>query len=152
LTRSQRSFLQLSPAEKRLILEASVYVAVTRVVNKLVPFRWIARTLERPRKAPQPAWETCTKTARSIGWAVAAVSRTRPLRAVCLPQAIAAHQMLKRRGIPSTLFLGVAHENSKMIAHAWVTVGNQIITGAAGHERFTVVSRLCSSQPEPVHL
>ena len=83
-----------------------------------------------------PLQRPCAPIARSIGWAVAAVGRTRPCEGhVCLPQAIAAHQMLKRRGIPSTLLLGVAHEDSKMIAHAWVTVGDLIVTGAAAFPR-----------------
>jgi hypothetical protein len=139
---SMRSFFRLTPAEKYMILEACCYVGVTRVISRVVPFRWIAKVLVRPVGSRNGRSTEDLVTARRVGWAVSAVSRTRVLHAVCLGQAIAAHLMLKRRGIRSDLFLGVAHEGSQMIAHAWVTSGDFIVTGAGGHERFAVVSTL----------
>ena len=43
--------------------------------------------------------------------------------ALCLPRALAAHSMLRRRGIASRVCLGVAREQGNVIAHAWVEVG-----------------------------
>jgi Transglutaminase-like superfamily len=124
-------------------LEAAWIVAVTRVTTKIVPFRWVARRLVGSLPASEPTLDDL-RIARAIGWAVSRVSRTRPLKTVCLGQAISAHLMLKKRRIPSTVYLGVAYEDSKMIAHAWVVTGDFIVTGEAGHERFTVVSRISS--------
>ena len=39
--------------------------------------------------------------AEEIGWAVTRSARYVPFKAVCLPQAMAARVMLKRRGVPS---------------------------------------------------
>jgi len=43
--------------------------------------------------------------------------------------------MLRRRGLSSTLVLGVAKDREKMEAHAWLVCGDQILTGGIEHER-----------------
>lgn len=49
--------------------------------------------------------------------------------------------MLRRRQIPSTLYLGVAKkEDGDLNAHAWLRTGDAIILGGGGLERFSVVS------------
>lgn len=81
-------------------------------------------------------------TARHIGVAVSRASRL-PLsgRDSCLAQAIAAQAMLRRRGIASTVYLGLAREARYGLgAHAWVRSGGMILTGRAGHRRFHVVA------------
>ena len=49
--------------------------------------------------------------------------------------------MLRRRGLPGTLHLGVAKEGNRMEAHAWLRCGDQIVTGGHELERFGVVAR-----------
>jgi hypothetical protein len=52
--------------------------------------------------------------------------------------------MLKRRNIPATVYLGVMKDESrpeKLAAHAWVRCGEFILTGAKGHQQYTVVSK-----------
>jgi len=49
--------------------------------------------------------------------------------ALCLPRALAAQAMLRRRGIASRLCLGVARDGRSLAAHAWVEVGQEIIIG-----------------------
>jgi hypothetical protein len=49
--------------------------------------------------------------------------------------------MLQRRGITSTLYLGVDHGEEKWLdAHAWLRCGEVIVTGGAGAERFRIIS------------
>jgi hypothetical protein len=45
--------------------------------------------------------------------------------------------MLRRRGIASRLCLGVARDGGALSAHAWIELGQEIITGAAVAPRFT---------------
>jgi len=80
--------------------------------------------------------------ARQISWAVAIASRNLPGEYACLPQALAAQIMLKRRGIPTTLYLGAAFKPSKdaLKAHAWIRAGNVIVTGAPQHLDYRVVA------------
>ncbi|MGD8781902.1 MAG: lasso peptide biosynthesis B2 protein [Ignavibacteria bacterium] len=48
--------------------------------------------------------------------------------------------ILKKRNIPSTLYLGVKKDDNKMEAHAWLRIGDKIITGKNVSEDFTVIS------------
>lgn len=74
-----------------------------------------------------------------VRWAVETMARVLPWKPVCLPQALAAKKMLHRRGISSTLYLGVDPARD-LDAHAWVRVGGTIVTGGPRPDRFAVVS------------
>jgi hypothetical protein len=60
--------------------------------------------------------------------------------AVCLPRALAAHAMLRRRGIASKLCLGVARDGDEFTAHAWIEVGEQKIVGGEEAVAFTQIA------------
>lgn len=77
---------------------------------------------------------------QAIARAISGVARTLPWQAKCLDQAIAADYMLTRRKLPSTLYLGMAkNETAQWIAHAWVRCGNEWVVGYRPHDHFTVV-------------
>src|SRR3954469_17820090 len=71
--------------------------------------------------------------AKRVGYVIGAGAARLPWHPNCLPQALAAHRLLRRRGIPSRLHLGVAGGGE---AHAWVTVCDRTVIGGAGRERF----------------
>ena len=78
-----------------------------------------------------------------IGQAIRSAANYTPWESVCLPQAMAAQWMLKRRHIAGTLYLGVAKDETKpekLAAHAWLRSGDVLLTGGAGHRQFTVVA------------
>ena len=142
LTDTARKFARLSLREQLLLSEALLFLGLARLGTRLVPFRWLARFLGRAR-AESPAELNAADAARvkQIRWAVVTLSRHTFWECACLVQAIAAQLMLKRRGIPSTLYLGVAkNDEQNLIAHAWVRSGRAILTGASSHQQFTVVS------------
>lgn len=82
---------------------------------------------------PAPVDPDRLREAKRVGYVIGAGAARLPWHPNCLPQALAAHRMLRRRGIPSRLHLGVAAGRE---AHAWVTVGDRAVIGAAGRERF----------------
>ena len=60
------------------------------------------------------------------------------MQAACLPRALAAQAMLRRRGVASRLCLGVAREGEALSAHAWLELGqDNIVVGEAQAPRFT---------------
>jgi hypothetical protein len=78
---------------------------------------------------------------QTVAWAVAAASRRLPWGATCLMRAMAAKAMLRRRGIESTLHLGIRMDPEKgALAHAWLSVGSLVVTGEAERSRFTSVA------------
>jgi hypothetical protein len=71
------------------------------------------------------------------------LARYFPWDAKCLAQAVAGKWMLRRRGLPSTLYLGVerVHEGEKWLeAHAWLRSGTDFVTGERHYERFHVLA------------
>jgi hypothetical protein len=130
--------------ERRLLIEAFLLLGVARLSLLVLPFKWLAATLGRHKSETSaemnPSDIGC---ARMIGQAVCAAANYTPWKSVCLPQAVAAQWMLKRRHISGTLYLGVAKNEAKpmkLAAHAWLRCGNLILTGREGHRKFTVVS------------
>ena len=67
--------------------------------------------LGRPAAAPHPPFR---RRRSALGRAGRSRRSARAANALCLPRALAAHAMLRRRGIASTLCLGVARDGDKL--------------------------------------
>ncbi len=72
-----------------------------------------------------------------VAWAVDTAGAKPWMRALCLPRALAAQAMLRRRGIASSLCLGVARDGQGLAAHAWIELGQDIVVGGSEAPRFT---------------
>jgi len=124
-----------------LVAEASLLLLAARIAVAALPFRRVARWLGTPVSpsalVPPPPRERPDDEATMVSWAIRFAAGRLPVEAVCLPQAMAARTMLKRRGIAATLHLGVwrDHRNALKIdpeappAHAWLDASGQRITG-----------------------
>ena len=130
--------------------EAVVLLVIARFAVLLLPPRlllaWAARPPKRIRRfsGPETDW---------VSWAVETARTKQWIRVVCLPSALAAQSMLRRRGIASRLCLGVAREGDALITHAWVEIGANIIVGGAERDRFTKLREfggVASSKKVPV--
>jgi hypothetical protein len=65
--------------------------------------------------------------------AILLTSHYSPWRNKCLVQSLAARKMLKKRGITSQLSLGLRKDQEKkMLAHAWIKVGEKEIVSKSG--------------------
>lgn len=135
-------FRRLTWADRFLLFEATIWLAVARLSLLLMPFRKIAGRLGNIGEENDAKLSTASEIkADKIGWAVRAMARRTPWESACLAQAIGGKAMLRRRKIPSTLYLGLAKNDSEqMQAHAWLRCGEEIITGKAGHEQYSVIS------------
>ena len=133
-------FARLPAADRGLLVEALLALCTAGLRLRVSPFSRIAGRLGQ-HMAETAETEDSPKLleARRVRWAVETSARHLPWKPVCLPQALAAKRMLARRGIASTLYLGVDPAR-KLDAHAWVRVGRVIVTGGPREERFTVVS------------
>ena len=136
---------RLDWAQRLVLFEAAWSLTAALVAVRLLPFRWIAprlgssgeTSIHRVLNTDQQ-WQ-----AQQVGWAITALARYFPWDAKCLAQAVAGKWMLQRRGLPSTLYLGVdrVYDGEKWLeAHAWLRCGTDIITGEQQHERFKVLA------------
>ncbi len=68
-------------------------------------------------------------------------ARYLPFKAVCLPQAMAAQAMLRRRGVTSVMHFGAARGEEKPLdAHAWLDAAGVEVTGYPVAERFAEIA------------
>src|SRR5256712_2982691 len=127
--RRLRRFLTLPATDRRLLVEAVLFLAAIRLGLRLLPFRTLWRLLDR---APRPSVAAGLFSPDRIAWAVSVTSPyvlgVRP----CLPQALAAQLLLVRRGFPARLRLGVARgDRGQVRAHAWMATGGRVVTGGS---------------------
>ena len=129
-------FHQVGPRRRALVAEAVLCLLMARLALLFVPFPKLARRLGHfvpPEEALRRAAAAAAPDARSaadIGWAVTRAARYVPFRAVCLPQAMAARVMLRRRGVASVMHFGAAKGEAKPFdAHAWLDAAGVEVTG-----------------------
>jgi hypothetical protein len=134
-------FLSLSATERKLALEAALYLLVVRLVFGVLPF---ARALRLLAVSPAEAGggRVAVEEAGAVGRAIARAARHVPFRAACLQQAFAALLMLRRRDLAATVYLGLARDapGRGLEAHAWSRNGEVPVTGAAAARRFATVA------------
>jgi hypothetical protein len=137
------------PASRRwLLLEAFATLLAARCSLVLLPVRWIFRWLERPPH--NPAAPNSSETVEDIRWAVLTVARYGPLSFVCFPQALAAHAMLRRRGIRSIMHYGVRRSaDRQMRAHTWLEVDHHMLLGGESAMLFAPIHSTGTGSEQP---
>lgn len=122
-------FWRLTAAEKRDLATAVGLLILVRLGLWLLPFRVLFRLVYR-RQATATASGERSPAARRAAWAIQTASRYVPGTHSCLPRALAAHLLLRQRGIPARLQVGVAPgENGQLAAHAWVEDQQGVLVG-----------------------
>lgn len=124
------SWLRLPPPQRALALEAAAWLTLARLLVHHVPMRYWRRHVEAVGgggavdAGRQPL-------GRSVGRMVRRVARRLPFEALCLPQAMTAHWMLRRRGVASRVWIGVrrAVRGRPLEYHAWLTVDGECVVG-----------------------
>jgi hypothetical protein len=137
LRRKLGTFLGMSDADRLLVCEAILALALARLVVLTVPFRFMVPWLSR---APETSACDAALLLR-VRKAVTMAARNVPWNAVCMPQAMAAKAMLARRGRGSSFHLGANIEQGKLVAHAWLVAGGTVVVGAAGIAGVTPLAR-----------
>ncbi len=141
-------FLKRPGADRRLLVEAFCLLALARFEILVAPFRRVTPfrgqiMAESPCLAPESE-----ALAERISWAVQAAAHYTPWESKCLAQAMAAMMMLKRCGVGSTLYVGLAKDaKAGLSGHAWLRCGEKILTGGPVHEQFTVIAHFAESRP-----
>jgi Transglutaminase-like superfamily len=127
--------MKLNTIRRMYLREAAVMIVLARLAVRFIPPARIFSWADRP---PGRINRFAGDEANWIAWAVETAAAKPWIKALCLPRALAAHAMLRRRGIASRLCIGVARKQSGLATHAWVEVGKQKIdagVGEAGYAR-----------------
>lgn len=149
ICRRLRRFAQVGNRRRALLAEAVAWLLLTRLALLLVPFPRLAHRLgtfvppsdARAAAARRSGAPSATSLAEEIGWAVTRAAHHVPFNAVCLPQAMTARIMLKRRGVGSVLHFGAAKGDQKPLdAHAWLDAAGVEVTGYPVAAKFTEIA------------
>lgn len=112
------------------VLEAFGALAAARLLLGTVPFAWLRPILGVSTRATiddirPPRDSVVTAVAKGISRAAARL----PWHSTCLVRALAGRLMLMRRGVPSTLVLGVTKDQGDLLAHAWLVARDGVVCG-----------------------
>ncbi len=136
-------FFALERAQRAVLLEAAWTLIGAQIAVRVLPFRLIASRLGSPLETSPRQTVTAEQARQSVqvGWAIRKLAISFPWDVKCLGQAVAGKWMLQRRGLASTLYLGVDRGGESWLeAHAWLRCGEEILTGGPEHERFKVIA------------
>jgi Transglutaminase-like superfamily/Uncharacterised nucleotidyltransferase len=133
---------RLSTSNRLLLLEAAVCLAASRLAISALPFRWLTFALRHRLGETVGEHDAATRDqGERVAQALQRMGRRVPWTGHCLAQALAGKYMLRRRGIASTLHLGVAKDSkTNLEAHAWLRVGDVVVAGGQDLERFTLLA------------
>ena len=139
---------QVDNGQRLMLVEASAWLLLSRLALVFVPFPKLARRLgefvppDDPRALRMREHNDAAQAAmaESVGWAVTRAARHVPFKAVCLPQAMAARVMLKRRGVASVMHFGAAKGTDKPLdTHAWLDAAGIEVTGYPVAKNFSEI-------------
>jgi hypothetical protein len=123
-----RKLRALTRRERALLLEAALLLPAVHGLQQLLPFRRWRTVLARLSRCSE---RVSAATPDEIARAVERARRGLPGEYKCLPAAYTAQLLLRLRGYPSTVQVGVARDAAgKVEAHAWVVWEGQILIGA----------------------
>jgi hypothetical protein len=129
-----RSFLALTPLERRVLVKATLLLTLIKLGLGRLPFTLLRRLVAADvatgtRREHEPHF------AEVVAWAVAAANQRVPGRGTCLTQAMAAQALLSWNGYPSRLQVGVARgAGGQVEGHAWVEYEGRIVVGGTKSE------------------
>ena len=139
-TNKWRRFIQLDGADKWLLLRATVWLAIARIMLVAMSFERLSARLSATSSSTEAEPEQ--ELLERIGFAVSAAANNVPWRSDCFPQTIAARMLLKRFGYASTIHIGVERAGEDVLnGHAWLTCGETVVTGGAELDRYTEIHR-----------
>lgn len=137
--RINKFLFKLSIKEKLLFVEAFFLTGLMRAKILKVPFNKLKKELGtyNTESADDVVLDdyNIAKIVRDV---VVTISKFTPWESLCLVQAMTVQRMLKKRGISTTIYLGVNKENKNMVAHAWIRCGQMFVTGGDGSGYATV--------------
>jgi transglutaminase superfamily protein len=127
-----RKFWSLNPGERSLLLRTVLLLALLRAALCLLPFARVSDYLARRAKRHPIRQDIPTS---SLVWAIRTAAARIP-HTTCLTQALAAKYQLERSGRNAQLHLGVAKENGRLLAHAWLECDGETVLGGEIVDRY----------------
>jgi len=130
-------------SDKWLVAKTVVLLGITRLMLNTYSWQRLQKVLgAQMQETPAQVPSEHEAFAKRIRWAVTGVSPHLPFRSDCFPQALTTKMLLKRAGIPSTLYMGAAFkpDEAALGAHVWLRCGETFVGGRRSASDFGAVS------------
>ena len=90
------------------------------------------------------------RQATRTAWLVEVAARCLRPRPTCLAKALVVSSLLRRRGVPAQLVIGVSKASGQLQGHAWVELDGPAVGEGAGPGRYAVLARIPGGPPASV--
>ena len=122
---------RLDGRRRWLLLKAAGLLAVASATVAFLPFRRAIRFGCVARGDRQVAID-------EVVWAVEAVARRVPWRAMCIEKGLVVQRLLRSGGVDAILHYGARHrsDSGRLEAHVWVSASGESIMGEEGSVDF----------------
>jgi hypothetical protein len=142
ILRRIRSFLSTSPLERRLFAAAILLTAYFRIALFVLPFRRVIGWQGVPGlESPDAADPGSRPYREALHRALLLTARNAPGLATCYTLCLAGKWLLRRRGLPSTLYIGFRKcEQGRYEGHAWLRSYEAWISGGGSRSLYDVHS------------
>ena len=136
-----KKYYKIDKKERIILNQTFFWLIYAFVLARIIPLKWFNSVLGKFKKeievetneSQHQLIDVLRKNTRRL-------KRKLPWKVKCFEEAIAVKKVLEKHQLKSTIYLGVSKDNkSKLIAHAWLKIGDEFITGKKGYEKFTVV-------------
>jgi len=136
-----KKYYKIDKKERVILNQAFFWLIYAFILVRIIPLRWFNSVLGEFKKEIEfDLNENQLQLISNLKKNIRRLKRKFPWKVKCFEEAIAVKKVLEKYQVKSTIYLGVSKDkNSKLIAHAWLKIGKNFITGEKGYEKFTVV-------------
>ncbi|NDC76929.1 MAG: lasso peptide biosynthesis B2 protein [Chitinophagia bacterium] len=142
IVRRIRSYLASSSLERRLFAAAFLLTACFRIALLVMPFRRVIGWQGVPgEESPDAADPTSRPYREALHRALLLAARYAPGLATCYTLCLAGKWLLRRKGLPSTLYVGFRKVgDGRYEGHAWLRSYDAWISGGGSRSLYDVHS------------
>jgi len=134
-----KKYNRLASSEKKLFFESLFLSFKIRFLIKFYSMKKYAHKLGTENKLSDNIEAAEIEKLKPFIASIKRVSRYSFWRTKCFEEAFALKKLIEKRGYTSTIYFGVAKEESNSLkAHAWLKIGDAVIIGGRGHKQYTV--------------
>lgn len=127
----------LSPSEVWFLVEAAAAVVWFDLAFRLFSSKTCLALLGRKQSSQGGQQKV---NLQRMAWLVDVADRYAPGKSSCLRQTAALAWLLRRRGVATSLRIGVARQEGKFTAHSWLETGEGEVFGLSETDKYTPLS------------
>jgi Transglutaminase-like superfamily len=131
-----QKLIHLQPRERFVLIEAWILFVAMDLALRMMPFKALLACLNASRLKRETNAHALHPSLPRLIYLVISAGRAVPVSVTCLKQALVLSWLLGRRGLRTTIQIGVSSQGGTFTAHAWLEKQGEVIFGLPGEERY----------------